>query len=87
MGELSLGELVVLLRECAGEDEEIDLTGEIMDEPFDELGYDSLALFNTVGRLEREHGIRLPEDVVSEAKTPRALLREVNVRIGQLAER
>ncbi|MGV9293044.1 acyl carrier protein [Amycolatopsis sp. NPDC003676] len=85
MARFTIDDLTRLLRECAGEDEEAVLDGDIMDAAFDELGYDSLALFNTVGRIEREYGAVLPDDVVSDAKTPRELLRAINGGMGQTA--
>ncbi|MEV7553313.1 acyl carrier protein [Amycolatopsis sp. NPDC089917] len=75
---MNLRELTSVLRESAGEEEGVDLDGDILDTPFEQLGYDSLALFNTVGRIERENGISLPDDVVTEATTPRFLLDRVN---------
>jgi minimal PKS acyl carrier protein len=81
MVQFTIDDLVRVLRECAGEDESIDLAGDILDEEFDNLGYDSLALFNTVSRIERDYGISLPEDVVSEATTSRLLLKEINERL------
>ncbi|MFF0148501.1 act minimal PKS acyl carrier protein [Amycolatopsis sulphurea] len=78
MAEFTIAELVRLLRECAGEEEGVDLDGEVGDLPFDELGYDSLALFNTIGRIEREYTVDLPEDVVWQATTPGALVDLVN---------
>ncbi|GAA0639259.1 acyl carrier protein [Kutzneria viridogrisea] len=82
---LSLDDLVILLKECAGEDETVDLTGDILDTEFEDLGYDSLALFNTVGRIERDYEVQLPDGVVGEVTTPRALLGLVNEAIGQPA--
>jgi act minimal PKS acyl carrier protein len=83
MAEFTIQDLVRTLRECAGEDEAVDLDGEILDRTFTDLGYDSLALFNTVSRIERDHAVNLPESVVIEAVTPRALLEEINDAIGQ----
>jgi len=84
MPHFAIDDLITLLRECAGEDESVDLDGaNVRDLSFEELGYDSLALHNTVNRIEREFGIRLPDDVVTEAKTPRELLDEVNLRLKQ----
>ncbi|MFD2468862.1 acyl carrier protein [Amycolatopsis silviterrae] len=85
MTRFTLEDLTVLLRECAGEDETTGLDGEILDTAFEDLGYDSLALFNTVGRIERERSVSLPEDVVVNAKTPRQLLDEINVCLGESA--
>lgn len=78
MTRLTLNELVTLLHECAGVDESVDMTGDIADIGFDDLGYDSLALFNTVGRIERDYQIRLGDDVVSMAGTPAELVTLVN---------
>jgi act minimal PKS acyl carrier protein len=85
MSQFTIGDLVRTLRESAGEDEDVDLEGDILDVTFDDLGYDSLALFNTVNRIERDLSISLPDDVVGHAATPRALLDEINHNIGQPA--
>lgn len=78
MTKFTVDELVRLLRECAGQEEGVNLDSEILDVSFEELGYDSLALFNTIGRIEREHSISLPDQVVWQATTPRALVDQVN---------
>lgn len=78
MTAFTRSELVCVLRDCAGVDESVDLDGDILDCSFVELGYDSLAIFNTVGRIERTHGIELGEDIVSEAMTMRTLLEMIN---------
>lgn len=75
--------LVQLLRECAGEEEEVDLDGDILDTAFEDLGYDSLALFNTVSRIERDYGVELPDEVVAVAQTPRQLMELVNTGIAE----
>jgi act minimal PKS acyl carrier protein len=86
MAEFTITDLASLLRQCAGEDESIDLDGQdILDMTFEDLGYDSLALHNTVNRIEREQAFRLSDEVVVEAKTPRALLDEINERLAQSA--
>ncbi|WP_406636069.1 acyl carrier protein [Amycolatopsis sp. WGS_07] len=85
MTRFTLEDLTVLLRECAGEDETTGLDGDILDTAFEDLGYDSLALFNTIGRIERERSVALPDDVVVNAKTPRQLLDEINGCLGESA--
>ncbi|HET9117388.1 MAG TPA: acyl carrier protein [Pseudonocardiaceae bacterium] len=77
MAEFTVTELVQLLRECAGQEEGVNLDGEVLDVPFEDLGYDSLALFNTIGRIERERNVSLPDEVVWQATTPRALVEQV----------
>lgn len=70
----TIDDLRQILRDAAGEDEETTLDGDILDLEFDELGYDSLALLETAGRIGRDFGIRLSDDAVTEARTPRQLL-------------
>lgn len=83
MNRLTLTDLTQLLRECAGEDESVDLDGDILDVSFEDLGYDSLALFNTVSRIERDYGVELGDGVVVEAKSPRDLLARVDELLSQ----
>ncbi|MWA03658.1 actinorhodin polyketide synthase [Actinomadura sp. LD22] len=73
----TMDDLTRLLRECAGEDDSIDLDGDIAGTEFEDLGYDSLALFNTVNRIERDYGIRLSDEIVAEVRTPGELLAEI----------
>ncbi|MFG2910134.1 MULTISPECIES: acyl carrier protein [unclassified Kitasatospora] len=72
--DFTLTELKRILLEAAGADAEADLDGDILDTEFADLGYESLALLETAGRIEREYGISLDEDAFGEARTPRALI-------------
>jgi act minimal PKS acyl carrier protein len=83
MTEFTLKDLVEVLVESAGADEGVDLGADIADTAFDELGYDSLALFNTVGRIEQRIGKALPDDVVGEVGTPGDLLRVIDEALRQ----
>jgi minimal PKS acyl carrier protein len=56
----------------------VDLNGDILDVQFEALGYESLALLETGSRIEREYGIALDEDLLTDADTPRALIAVVN---------
>lgn len=75
---ITMAELASMLRESAGEEEGIDLDGDVLDTPFIQLGYDSLALLQVIGRIQRESGVRIPDDAVVDAETPRALLEVIN---------
>ncbi|MEU2791245.1 acyl carrier protein [Streptomyces sp. NPDC007100] len=79
---LTVSDLFTLLRECAGEEESVDLGGDVEDVAFDNLGYDSLALLNTLGRIERDYGVRLGDDAVEKATTPRALIEMTNAALA-----
>lgn len=78
MRQFELDDLKALLRECAGQEEGVDLDGDVVDVPFAELGYDSLAILQTTGRIERDFGVALDEEALDEADTPRAYLELVN---------
>lgn len=82
MSELTLTELTEILRECAGEDNNSTLRGEILDVEFGDLGYDSIALMETAGRIQIKYGVTLADEVVVKADTPRELLRLVNRSIN-----
>ncbi|MZE78775.1 acyl carrier protein [Streptomyces xinghaiensis] len=76
--EVTLADLTRMLRESAGEEEGVDLDGDVLDTTFIELGYDSLALLQVIGQIQREYGREIPDDAVVDAETPRALLELVN---------
>ncbi|MGW7294768.1 acyl carrier protein [Streptomyces xiamenensis] len=72
-----LDDLKRILLEGSGAQESVDLDGDILDTDFHALGYDSLALLETVSRIEREYGVVLDESMVTAA-TPRAFLAALN---------
>ncbi|TQM85042.1 act minimal PKS acyl carrier protein [Saccharothrix saharensis] len=78
MSTMTIDDLRTILVSCAGEEESADLRADITDVPFSDLGYDSLALMETAARIERDFGISLPDEVMVELETPRALLDLVN---------
>ncbi|MFE9769596.1 acyl carrier protein [Streptomyces sp. NPDC005808] len=84
--EFTLDDLRRILLEAAGADEGVDLDGDILDVPFDALGYESLALLETGGRIEREYGIVLDEELLGDADTPRALIAAVTQHLSAVAE-
>ncbi|KIF71360.1 actinorhodin polyketide synthase acyl carrier protein [Streptomyces sp. AcH 505] len=71
-------DLKQILLEAAGAEEGVDFEGDFLDTEFEALGYESLALLETGGRIERTYGIALDDDVLTNALTPRALIGVVN---------
>jgi act minimal PKS acyl carrier protein len=69
------------MRGYAWEDESAQPFEQAPDQPFDELGYDSLALLETHSRIRRDYGVELSEDDLSEIKTPQELVDLVNTRL------
>ncbi|MFI6350050.1 acyl carrier protein [Streptomyces sp. NPDC050560] len=74
MNPVTIDDLRRLLAECAGEDEAVDLSEDILDTTFGDLGYDSLALMETSARITSEYGITVPDEDFTGAATPRAVL-------------
>ena len=79
--QITLDDLMRILRDSAGTHEGAGGAAELLDATFDDLGYDSLALLETAGRVEREYGVALDEEAVAGAQTPRALLNVVNAQL------
>jgi act minimal PKS acyl carrier protein len=66
------------MRRAAGEDEAINLDGDIAETAFADLGYDSLAVMEISSLVERELGVCLPEEEMAGAETPKQYLELVN---------
>ncbi|MFD9410008.1 acyl carrier protein [Streptomyces sp. NPDC059989] len=72
----TLDDLTAILLAAAG-DQGADFGAELTTE-FDALGYDSLALLEISGRIEREYGISLDDDPLTAQSTPQSLIDSVN---------
>lgn len=81
MRDFTADDLMRIVREAAGDDGGA-LDGDVLDVPFCDLGYDSLAMFETIGRVAREWDVPLADDVVQPTLTPGELLAMVNEAIG-----
>lgn len=78
MRQITLRELADIMMQAAGGDESAEQLERVADQPFDELGYDSLALLETQARIKRDYGVGLSEDDLDQVKTPQQLLDVVN---------
>jgi act minimal PKS acyl carrier protein len=67
-----------ILRDCAGEDPEDAFEMTVLDATFDELGYDSVTLMETLARITREYRVTIEDDAVTGDTTPRTLINLVN---------
>jgi minimal PKS acyl carrier protein len=80
--EMTIDDLKQILREAAGTDDSVDLDRNILDVEFADLGYDSVALLETGGRVELKYGVVLPDEAIAAMPTPRTFLTLVNDRIA-----
>ncbi|MFF5212003.1 acyl carrier protein [Streptosporangium sp. NPDC000396] len=85
MSQFTLQDLRLVMREAAGENTDVDIDGDILDTPFGDLNYDSLAILEVTVRVERKFGIKLGDDEVGEVKRPREFLDLVNARLDGAA--
>jgi minimal PKS acyl carrier protein len=81
---MSIDDLRGILIECAGGDADA-LPRDMMDVPFEELGYDSLVLIETSATLKRQYGVVIPDELLTELQTPAELLLLVNDRTAPVA--
>jgi len=85
MSICTLEELTELLRETLGDDEEINLDGDIRDVPLSELGFDSLAKLELAASLRHRYGVIVPDGVIETLLTPADTLAWVNGEIAVVA--
>lgn len=75
---MTIEDLRRVLAACAGETDNTPLDENILDWDFDDLGYDSLAQMETAARIAKEYGVHIPDERITELRTPRQLLDFVN---------
>ncbi|MBF6341413.1 acyl carrier protein [Nocardia abscessus] len=74
--QFTLDDLRRILREGSGDSPGLD--GDFAEISFEDLGYESLALLETTGRIRREFGVTLDDDAVIAVTTPAELVDLVN---------
>ncbi|MCD9141286.1 acyl carrier protein [Streptomyces albireticuli] len=75
---MTLDDLHRILADCGGASEDWPAGEDVRDRPFQELGYDSLALLEAAVRIENEFGVQVPDEVVPLLTSPRDVLDLVN---------
>jgi act minimal PKS acyl carrier protein len=85
MRKLTVEELKKIMRQCAGDDGGSAMDGDITDIGFDELGYDSLALLETAGYVQRAYGVTFAGDGLAEVNTPGEFVRSINALLEETA--
>lgn len=84
MNHFTLEDLNRVVESCVGADESAGLTPENLDLDFESVGLDSLALYEVVTVIEDDWKLKLGDEVLDAAKTPRALVEYVNQTLGVL---
>ena len=71
-------EMLRIIRACGVVEAGISVDDSVLDTGFGDLGFDSVALLEITGQIEREFDVELAEDAVVPMITPRELLALVN---------
>ncbi len=78
----TLDDLIPIMRSCAGDDEDVTLDDRILEVPFTELGYDSLALLELQSQIQLRYEVDLADDAVKHMTTPRRAIDYVNRQLA-----
>ncbi|GAA1865401.1 acyl carrier protein [Actinomadura bangladeshensis] len=84
-GEFTITDLRRILHEASGATDGDGVRADTVDTDLAQLGYDSLAVLETGGRIEREFGVELDDETLLDSTTPRALIEAVNARLAREA--
>ncbi|MFD0353308.1 actinorhodin polyketide synthase [Streptomyces sp. NPDC127110] len=82
---LELADLNRILRIWGGEEDCVELTEEVQDLYWIELGYDSLCILQTIESIERKFAVPLAREILELGDTPRLFLGMVNDVLGSRA--
>jgi act minimal PKS acyl carrier protein len=75
---MTIDDLRRMLAACAGENNESRWGEDVLEKEFDDLGYDSLARIEVAACIEKEYGVKIPDEQITELHTPRQMLDFVN---------
>jgi act minimal PKS acyl carrier protein len=78
----TLDDLRQIMRSCVGLDESVDLDGDIGGATFEDLGYDSLAVLETITRVGNKVGLVIPDDTAEKLNTPQSLVDYVTTQLA-----
>ncbi|WP_026361527.1 acyl carrier protein [Amycolatopsis nigrescens] len=82
MAEFTTDDLRRIIRATVGVDDSVDLDGDILDVPFTDLGYDSLAVLEVANKIEKELAVSVPDGAVGDMETPRDTIDYVNRQLS-----
>jgi act minimal PKS acyl carrier protein len=80
--QFTVQDLRRILESSSGVAEGVDwATPQALETPFEEFGYDSLALLEFAAHVQQEYGVEMPDDAVVIMKSPAAALGYINRRL------
>jgi act minimal PKS acyl carrier protein len=84
MPQLTMRELDATMREFQGQPDAPRLDGRSLDTSLQDLGFDSLVLLQTTGRIQQRYGVEIDRDGIAVAETARELLEVMNSALKEV---
>jgi act minimal PKS acyl carrier protein len=78
MADVSPEAVSAILREAAGDDEDMEFGTDSFGRTFADLGFDSLALLEIASLVKRELGVELSDDEMHDVETPADLVAKID---------
>ena len=83
MAAFTFSDFKTIIDACGVDQAETDTLGETaLDTEFDELGYDSLLVYEIVMRIQDDYPVSVPDEELNAIKTPAALIAYVNTQLA-----
>ncbi|MGH3685605.1 MAG: phosphopantetheine-binding protein [Pseudonocardiaceae bacterium] len=85
MSPFTVGDLRKTVDSCLGGGGAQPLTDANLDTELDELGYDSLSIYEFVTKLQEDLHIAITDEEIDDLRTPRAMIDFINRRLAEAA--
>lgn len=85
MSQFTVDDLRKIIDSCLGGDGAALVTDATVDTELDDLGYDSLAIYELVLKLQDDLHISITDEEIDELRTPRAVIDFINRRLAEAA--
>ncbi|MDW3848652.1 phosphopantetheine-binding protein [Micromonospora aurantiaca] len=82
MRQFTIEDLRAIIEECLGGEDTAAVTEATLHDRFDDLGFDSLALYEIVTRIQDGLHVTIPDEAVDRLRTPAEVLEYVNGRLA-----
>lgn len=82
MSSISFDDLKAVMGRCIGELDGQEISESDLGTSFTDLGYDSLAVLEIASQLQREYGLKIPDEAIESMESPQAVIDYVNASLA-----
>ncbi|MFJ8107281.1 acyl carrier protein [Streptomyces sp. NPDC096132] len=82
MSTISFEDLKAIMSRCIGELDGQEITENDLGTSFTDLGYDSLAVLEIASQVQREYGLKIPDEAIESMDSPQAVIDYVNTSLA-----